>query len=49
MPDMVSDPTPRGDLSGFWSRRIDDANRLVYEATDGEIRVIACRYHYGSN
>jgi len=39
----------RGDLSGFWSRRIDDANRLVYGATEGEIRVIACRYHYGSN
>jgi toxin YoeB len=39
----------RGDLSGFWSRRIDDVNRLVYEATEGEIRVIACRYHYGSN
>lgn len=46
----IGKPEPlRGDLSGFWSRRIDDANRLVYGATEGEIRVIACRYHYGSN
>ncbi|MFZ3041357.1 MAG: Txe/YoeB family addiction module toxin [Thiobacillus sp.] len=46
----IGKPEPlRGDLSGFWSRRIDDANRLVYEATEEEIRVIACRYHYGSN
>jgi toxin YoeB len=42
----IGKPEPlRGDLSGFWSRRIDDVNRLVYEATEGEIRVIACRYH----
>ncbi len=33
-------------LSGFWSRRIDDTNRLVY-CVDGEaLVVIACRYHY---
>lgn len=36
----------KGNLSGFWSRRIDDANRLVYEATDSEIAIISCRYHY---
>jgi len=36
----------RGDLSGYWSRRIDETNRLVYRATDAEIVVIACRYHY---
>jgi len=35
-----------GDLSGFWSRRIDEKNRLVYEITDAAITVIACRYHY---
>lgn len=33
-------------LSGFWSRRIDDTNRLVYEVTDAEISIISCRYHY---
>jgi toxin YoeB len=36
----------RGDLSGYWSRRIDDTNRLVYRATETELVVIACRFHY---
>jgi toxin YoeB len=35
-------------LSGYWSRRIDEANRLVYRATDDELVVIECRYHYDS-
>ncbi len=40
-------PEPlRHGLSGFWSRRIDDAHRLVYAVTDDEIRIIACRFHY---
>ncbi|MEL0622849.1 Txe/YoeB family addiction module toxin [Marinomonas arenicola] len=33
-------------LSGFWSRRIDDTNRLVYAVDDIAITVISCRYHY---
>ena len=36
----------RGDLTGYWSRRIDDVNRLVYQVTDNELNIIACRYHY---
>jgi toxin YoeB len=36
----------RENLSGFWSRRIDEANRLVYVPEAGQIVVIACRYHY---
>ena len=44
----IGKPEPlRGDLSGYWSRRIDDTNRLVYRATDAELVVIACRFHYG--
>lgn len=44
----IGKPEPlRGDLSGYWSRRIDDANRLVYRATDAELVIIACRFHYG--
>jgi toxin YoeB len=40
-------PEPlRGNLSGYWSRRIDDTNRLVYRATNDELVVIACRFHY---
>jgi toxin YoeB len=37
----------KGNLSGFWSRRIDDTNRLVYAADDETLRIISCRYHYG--
>lgn len=37
----------RGDLSGYWSRRSDETNRLVYRATDADIVIVACRYHYG--
>jgi toxin YoeB len=33
-------------LSGFWSRRIDDVNRLVYRVDGDDLVVIACRYHY---
>ena len=36
----------RDDLRGCWSRRIDSEHRLVYEAREGQIRIIACRYHY---
>lgn len=43
----IGKPEPlRGELSGYWSRRIDDANRLVYRATDKELIIIACRFHY---
>jgi toxin YoeB len=43
----IGKPEPLlGNLSGFWSRRIDDANRLVYESTDEQVNVVACRYHY---
>lgn len=33
-------------LSGFHSRRIDDANRLVYAVEEKGIVIISCRYHY---
>ena len=36
----------RENLSGFWSRRIDDANRLVYAVEVAQIVVVGCRYHY---
>ncbi len=32
--------------SGFWSRRIDDAHRLIYQVKDDEILIAKCRYHY---
>ncbi len=36
----------RENLSGFWSRRIDESNRLVYAVDDNHLTIIACRYHY---
>jgi len=33
-------------LSGFWSRRVDETNRLVYAVNDNHITIISCRYHY---
>jgi toxin YoeB len=43
----IGKPEPlRGDLSGYWSRRINDEHRLVYKVTAQELIVIACRFHY---
>jgi toxin YoeB len=40
-------PEPlKHDLSGFWSRRINDEHRLVYTVTDEEMIIIGCKYHY---
>lgn len=36
----------RENLSGFWSRRIDDTNRLVYAVEETKLVIISCRYHY---
>jgi toxin YoeB len=33
-------------LKGKWSRRITLEDRLVYEVTDTEIRIISCKFHY---
>ncbi len=32
-------------LSGFWSRRIDEVNRLVYVVDGNQLTIISCRYH----
>ena len=37
----------KGNLTGFWSRRIDEANRLVYAIDGNRLTIISCRYHYG--
>jgi toxin YoeB len=36
----------RENLAGFWSRRIDEMNRLVYAVNDEFVTIISCRYHY---
>ena len=43
----IGKPEPlRGDLSGFWSRRIDEANRLVYRVIEGRLEIVSCKGHY---
>lgn len=45
--DGIGKPEPlRGDLSGFWSRRIDDTNRLVYRIREGTLEILSCKGHY---
>lgn len=40
-------PEPlRGDLSGFWSVRIDEKNRIVFRIVDSNIEIIQCETHY---
>lgn len=40
-------PEPlRGDLAGFWSRRIDREHRVVYRVTKDAIEIAQCRYHH---
>jgi toxin YoeB len=36
----------RGNLSGFYSRRIDDNNRIVYQLANDAAEIIQCRGHY---
>ena len=44
----IGKPDPlRGDLSGWWSVRIDAANRLVFRIVGQEIVILSCRGHYG--
>ena len=40
-------PEPlKADLSGYWSRRINDEHRLVYGVTKTDLVIFSCRYHY---
>lgn len=43
----IGKPEPlKGDLTGWWSRRIDDCNRIVYKEKNGIIIIAACKTHY---
>ncbi len=43
----IGKPEPlKGELSGFWSRRIDDTNRLVYRIVGGVVEILSCKGHY---
>ncbi len=36
----------KGDLSGYWSIRIDDQNRIVFRIKDGNLEIAQCGSHY---
>ena len=43
----IGNPEPlKGELSGFWSRRIDGMNRLVYRLKDDVAEILSCKGHY---
>lgn len=43
----IGKPEPlKSNLSGFWSRRIDEVNRLVYRINNNQIEIIQCKGHY---
>lgn len=45
----IGKPEPlKENLSGLWSRRIDDTNRLVYAVDSKALTIISCRYRYDS-
>ncbi len=45
--DGLGKPEPlKHELSGFWSRRITDEHRLVYEVSENSLAIASCRYHY---
>ena len=45
--DGIGKPEPlTGDLAGYWSRRIDDCNRIVYRIKGDTILIAQCGSHY---
>ena len=45
--DGTGKPEPlKYNLQGFWSRRIDDTNRLVYKIENDNIVILHCKGHY---
>ncbi len=43
----IGKPEPlKENLSGFWSRRIDETNRLIYAFDGKNLTIISCRYHH---
>jgi toxin YoeB len=43
----IGKPEPlKNNLSGWWSRRIDDTHRIVYRIENGNLEIAQCREHY---
>lgn len=46
--DGIGKPEPlKGDLSSWWSRRIDESHRLIYRISNDIIEIAQCHSHYG--
>ena len=44
----IGKPEPlKGNKQGYWSRRIDEVNRVVYKIESGQIVIVQCKGHYG--
>ena len=45
--DCIGKPEPlKGDLAGWWSVRIDEANRIIFRLADGVFEIYSCAGHY---
>ena len=45
--ERIGNPEPlKYKYAGFWSRRIDDQHRLIYQMRDDELLIAKCRFHY---
>ncbi len=45
--DGIGKPEPlKHNYRGYWSRRITDEHRLIYQVQDDEVRILKCRFHY---
>jgi toxin YoeB len=43
----IGKPEPlKHDKQGYWSRRIDDVNRLIYRIVENQVEIVQCRAHY---
>ena len=43
----IGKPEPlKGNLAGYWSRRINDEHRLVYAIKENRLHILQCRFHY---
>ena len=46
----IGKPEPlKGNWSGFWSRRIDDVNRIIYKIEDDQLVIVQCGSHYDAD
>jgi toxin YoeB len=48
--DGIGKPEPlTGELSGLWSRHIDEKNRIVYRVVEDVLEIVSCRGHYNDH